>query len=59
MNNLHLSSTDSMIGGVCGGLSETLGIDPTIIRLIWAASFFLWGVGGILYLLCWTIFPED
>jgi phage shock protein PspC (stress-responsive transcriptional regulator) len=59
MKNLHLSSTNSIIGGVCGGLGETLGIDPTIIRVLWTASFFLWGIGSILYLMCWIIFPEE
>jgi len=56
--NLHLSVTDKKIGGVCGGLGESLDIDPTLIRIIWAASFLFYGVGAILYLLCWAIFPE-
>ncbi len=27
------SQTDSMLGGVCGGLGEYLGVDSTLIRL--------------------------
>jgi phage shock protein PspC (stress-responsive transcriptional regulator) len=54
---LHRSLTDRKVGGVCGGVAEFLDADPTIIRLIWALSFFLFGVGGILYLLLWFVLP--
>ena len=30
-------SNNRMICGVCAGLAEYLGIDPTVVRLIWAA----------------------
>lgn len=33
---LYKSNTNKMICGVCGGLGEFFGIDPTIIRLFWA-----------------------
>ena len=29
------SRTDRRIGGVCGGLAEYFGADPTIVRLAW------------------------
>jgi phage shock protein PspC (stress-responsive transcriptional regulator) len=56
---LHRSQTDRRIGGVCGGMAEYLEADPTIIRLIWAVSFFVFGIGGVLYLLLWFILPVD
>lgn len=31
---LYRSETDRMLGGVCGGLAEYIGIDPTIVRLL-------------------------
>jgi phage shock protein PspC (stress-responsive transcriptional regulator) len=34
MKKLYLSKSDKKILGVCGGLSEMLGIDSTVIRLI-------------------------
>jgi len=33
MTKLYLSKTDRKIMGVCGGISETYGIDSTLIRL--------------------------
>jgi phage shock protein PspC (stress-responsive transcriptional regulator) len=58
---LTLSATDSKIGGVCGGIAEYLDVDPTLVRLIWAALSIVPGglVGGILaYLLAWFIIPK-
>ena len=30
-------SNNRMICGVCAGIAEYLGIDPTVVRLLWAA----------------------
>jgi phage shock protein PspC (stress-responsive transcriptional regulator) len=34
MNKLFRSTTDSKLTGLCGGIAEWLGVNPTIIRLI-------------------------
>ncbi|SFC00697.1 PspC domain-containing protein [Butyrivibrio sp. YAB3001] len=44
-------SNERKIFGVCGGLGEYLGIDPTIIRVIWAVMFLSGGSGAVLYLI--------
>jgi phage shock protein PspC (stress-responsive transcriptional regulator) len=31
---LHRSSTNRMIAGVCGGIAESLGVDAMIVRLV-------------------------
>ncbi len=56
---LYRSRMDKKIGGVCGGLARYFSIDPTIIRLIWAVSVFIFGVGGLLYLIAWIVLPEE
>lgn len=33
MKRLYRSRTDRMIAGICGGMGEVYGIDPTLIRL--------------------------
>ena len=64
MNNNYKSLTRStsnrMIAGVCAGLGEYLGIDPTIVRLLTVLAFFT-GFGGIVivYLLMALIVPEQ
>ena len=37
---LYKSEDNKVLCGVCGGLGEFLGIDPTIIRLIWVVLAF-------------------
>ena len=57
---LYLSDTNKVIGGVCGGIGEYLGVDPTVIRLLWAVlsipSLFLGG--GLLYIIAMFIIPR-
>ncbi|NLG83825.1 MAG: PspC domain-containing protein [Firmicutes bacterium] len=50
-----------MLGGVCAGLGEYFGVDPTLLRLLWVAGFFLTGCfpAFIGYLAAWAIVPEE
>lgn len=54
---LYRDEENGQLGGVCAGLAAYLNIDVTIIRLIWAGSFFVFGSGFLLYLLLWIIIP--
>lgn len=56
---LTKSKTEKKIFGVCGGIAEYLDCDPTFVRLIWAGSVILFGVGVIGYLAAALILPED
>lgn len=56
---LTKSKTEKKIFGVCGGLAEYLDVDPTVVRLIWACSVIVFGVGVIGYLAAALILPED
>ena len=56
---LTKSKTEKKIFGVCGGIAEYLDCDPTIVRLIWAGSVVVFGVGVIGYLAAALILPED
>lgn len=51
-------SNNRMICGVCAGLAEYLGIDPTVVRLIWAALG-LTGTGILLYIIAVLVMPEN
>ena len=51
-------SADRKLAGVCGGLAEYLGLEPTIVRIIWILCFFLGGFGLLAYLIMWLVMPE-
>ncbi len=46
------------LDGVCGGVAEYFGIDPTIVRVVWAAVSLCYGAGIILYIICMFVFPK-
>lgn len=50
-------SNNRMICGVCAGIAEYLGIDPTVVRLIWAALG-LTGTGILLYIIALSSCPK-
>ena len=49
-----------MLGGVCGGLAEYFGIDPTVIRLVWAIlSIATVWPGFVAYAVAWIVIPPE
>ncbi len=57
---LYKSNTDKMLCGVLGGLAEYLGVDSTIVRLVFAIlSLFSAGFPGlIIYIICALVIPQ-
>src|ERR671936_530207 len=56
---LYRSSTDRVLGGVCGGLGTYLGIDPVICRVVAVVLVFFGGAGILLYGAAWLLVPSD
>ena len=56
---LRRSARDKKIGGVCAGVADYLGIDPTIIRVVWLCCVLAGGIGLFTYLLLWFILPLE
>ncbi len=56
---LYRSQKEKMLGGVCGGIAQYFGIDPTLIRLIFVIIFFAEGAGFLAYVVAWIIIPEE
>jgi phage shock protein PspC (stress-responsive transcriptional regulator) len=52
-------SDDKWIGGVCSGLADRLGVDPVIVRAGFVLLSILGGVGITVYLVAWTLLPND
>jgi phage shock protein C len=55
---LTLSATDRKIGGVCGGLAEYLGLDSTLIRILWVLFALFVGSGVLVYIVAWILMPN-
>lgn len=58
---LTRASKDSMLFGVCGGIGRWIGVDPTFVRIGYAAlTVFTVGIPGVvLYIILGLIIPGD
>jgi phage shock protein C len=54
---LHKSRRDRMIFGVCGGIAETLHMDPSLVRLLWILFGCIFGSGVITYIIVALVLP--
>lgn len=59
IRRLYRSGNDKILGGVCGGIAEYLGVDPVLIRLLWIIGTLAWGAGIIAYIIAWIIIPRN
>lgn len=55
---LTRSYHNRQLAGVCGGIGESFGVDPTLIRLALVLFTLLGGAGVLLYLVLWVIMPD-
>lgn len=53
------SHNDKIIAGVCGGIARYLGVDATIVRLVFVLSVFAVGVSPLIYVILWIVMPEE
>ena len=57
---LYRSTRDRMFSGLCAGLGEYIGVDPTVVRLIFAlSSIFFFPLPIIVYFVMMLIVPEE
>ncbi|MCD4711379.1 MAG: PspC domain-containing protein [Bacteroidales bacterium] len=49
---------NSVIGGVCGGLSAYFSVDPVIFRLLFVIFFFAGGASILVYAILWIVLPK-
>ena len=55
---LYRSNTDQKLCGVCAGIAEYFGLDPTLVRVGWALVSVFAGAGIVAYIVCALIIPE-
>jgi phage shock protein C len=56
---LYRHRSNRIIAGVCAGLGEYLGIDPTFVRIFFVLLSFSNGIGVLIYFLMWIIVPPE
>ncbi|MCC6384309.1 MAG: PspC domain-containing protein [Bacteroidia bacterium] len=54
----RLTKGDKKIFGVCSGLADYFGTDPTIVRVIFVILLLFFGTGVLLYLILALIIPD-
>ena len=53
------SDSNRLLAGVCGGIAEFIGVDTTIVRLVFVVLSVLGFSGVFIYLLAWLIMPAE
>ena len=56
---LTRSESDRIIAGVCGGIATYIGVDSTIVRLLFLLLAFATGIGLFLYAVLWVVMPQE
>lgn len=61
MPEMHkrLVRKDKKIFGVCGGLGDYFGIDPTLVRVLFLVAVLGFGSGLLLYIILALVMPEE
>ena len=58
-DRLYKSTTDRSLSGVCGGLAAWLGIDPSLVRVVWVLlALISGGVFLLLYIVMAVVVPD-
>jgi len=59
VKRLYRKESGKVLGGVCAGLGDYLGIDPVFVRIF----FILWTVLGelsvLIYVIMWIVIPRE
>lgn len=49
------SAGNRMVAGVCAGIADYFGWDPTLLRIVYVLTAF---AGIIIYIILWIVMPE-
>jgi len=47
------------IAGVCGGFARYIGVDVTLVRIVWLMVAFMAGAGFLAYIVAWIAMPKE
>jgi phage shock protein PspC (stress-responsive transcriptional regulator) len=52
------SSTDKKVAGVAAGVAHHLGLDVSLVRILWILAALMGGFGVLAYIVLWIALPE-
>ena len=58
LKNAKRSTTDKMVGGVCGGLGEATEIPAWMWRALFLIGLLIFGFGLLPYIVLWICMPK-
>ena len=57
---LYRSRKHNMIAGVCGGIADSLGWSPTLVRILYVVvSVGTAFAGTLVYIILWIVMPKE
>ena len=56
---LERSTSNKVIGGVCAGLANYLGMDTVIMRVLFLVALLFFGTGPLIYIILWIAMPPS
>lgn len=56
---LYRSRTDRKLAGIAAGMADYLGLDPTVVRVLWVVSIFFFGFTILLYVILVFVIPNE
>lgn len=61
MKRIYRSRKNRLIAGICGGISEMLEVDPTLVRLAFVLAALITAVVPfvVTYMIAWFIIPNE
>jgi phage shock protein C len=61
VKKLYRSSSQKMLGGVCGGLAEYFDMDESLVRLIFVAVCLMTALlpMTLFYIIAWIVVPVE
>lgn len=58
-DRLYRSRDDRVLFGVCGGIADSLDLDPSLVRIVFALLVITGGIGLLLYIIMAIVVPEE
>jgi phage shock protein C len=59
VKRIFRSRDERMVAGVCGGIGEYFGIDPTLVRLLFVCGTLVGFQGVLAYVILMILVPEE